>query len=62
MNTNTRSCRYNLLLGALDADSMFNADSFDVDEDFWHHGLKQYRTAVAPHLLYARRMTTSYLP
>ena len=45
-----------LLLGALDADSMFSADRFDVDEDFWHHGLKQYSTAIASHLLYERQM------
>lgn len=45
-----------LLLGDAAADSMFTADSFDVDADYWHHGLTQYRTAVAAHLLYAREI------
>lgn len=45
-----------LLLGDAAADRMFTADSFDVDADFWHHGLAQYRRWVEPYLLYKRHM------
>ena len=45
-----------LLLGAREADRMLLADDFDIEADFWHHGLGQYRTTVAPHLLYDRQM------
>ena len=44
-----------LLLGDAAAERMFTADSFDVDADYWHHGLTQYRVAVASHLLYERQ-------
>ncbi len=45
-----------LLLGDAAADRMFTADNFDVDADYWHHGLAQYRLAAAPHLLYDRQV------
>ena len=45
-----------LLLGALDADHVLAAANFDIDADFWTHGLADYCAAVAPHLRYERQM------
>ncbi len=48
-----------LLLGDASADRMFAAASFEVEADYWHSGQESYRSAVAPHLLYERRMLCS---
>ena len=45
-----------LLFGDGQADRMFMAEDFSIEADYWHSGQAQYRTAVAPYLLYDRHM------